>query len=54
MTHQSGQDMLPILHSILRKIDADSEPTPALIEFRRILIERIHRLEAIERLVSRR
>lgn len=44
--------MLIALHLTLRKIDADPAPTPSLLELRRLLAERIARLEAIQRVLS--
>jgi hypothetical protein len=40
------RDLLHTLRNTLCKIDADPSPSPALVELRHILIERIGKMEA--------
>lgn len=42
-------EILPALKETLRKLDKDTEKTPAMMELRKILVKRIANLEETER-----
>ena len=54
MNLQPSHDMLATLHDTLRRIDADPEPTDALLELRAILLRRIDTTEAAQQLLEPR
>jgi len=52
MNNLPHNDVLLNLRSTLRKIDADRNPSPSLLELRRILTDRIQRLEAVQKITT--
>lgn len=49
MSLQPPHDLLQVLRTTLRKIDADPAPSPSLVDLRRLLVERIEKMEVARR-----
>ena len=52
MNNLPHNDVLLTLRSTLRKIDADRNRSPSLLELRRIMTDRIQRLEAVQKITT--